>query len=78
VGDHNYGEGSSREHAAMDPVFWVSSCFSKIVCNAYTKQILKKTRMLGLIFADEVDYDKIQEDDTINFLDLVELHPAKP
>jgi aconitate hydratase len=34
--------------------------------------------MLGLIFADEVDYDKIQEDDTINFLDLVEFAPAKP
>ncbi len=78
VGDHNYGEGSSREHAAMQPrhlgvmVVLVKS-FARI-----HETNLKKQGMLGLTFANEADYDKIQEDDTLNFLDLDAFAPGKP
>ncbi|WP_291274924.1 aconitate hydratase [Flavobacterium sp.] len=78
VGDHNYGEGSSREHAAMEPrhlgvkVVLVKS-FARI-----HETNLKKQGMLALIFANETDYDKIQEDDTFNFIDLTEFAPGKP
>ncbi len=78
VGDHNYGEGSSREHAAMEPrhlgvmVVLVKS-FARI-----HETNLKKQGMLGLTFATESDYDKIQEDDTFNFLDLNEFAYGKP
>jgi aconitate hydratase len=78
VGDHNYGEGSSREHAAMEPRFLgVRAVLVKSFARIHETN-LKKQGMLGLIFANEADYDKIQEDDTINFLDLVEFAPAKP
>ena len=78
VGDHNYGEGSSREHAAMEPrhlgvrVVLVKS-FARI-----HETNLKKQGMLGLTFANENDYDKIQEDDTFSFLDLNEFAAGKP
>jgi len=78
VGDHNYGEGSSREHAAMQPrhlgvrVVLVKS-FARI-----HETNLKKQGMLGLTFANESDYDKIQENDTINFTDLDQFAPGKP
>ncbi len=78
VGDHNYGEGSSREHAAMEPrhlgvrVVLVKS-FARI-----HETNLKKQGMLGLTFVNEADYDKIQEDDTFNFVDLVDFAPNKP
>ena len=78
VGDENYGEGSSREHAAMEPrhlgvrVVLVKS-FARI-----HETNLKKQGMLALIFSDKSDYDKIQEDDTFNFLDLVDFAPKKP
>ncbi|UII26574.1 aconitate hydratase [Fulvivirga maritima] len=78
VGDHNYGEGSSREHAAMQPrhlgvkVILVKS-FARI-----HETNLKKQGMLGLTFANEADYDKIQEDDTFDFLDLDQFAPDKP
>jgi aconitate hydratase len=78
VGDQNYGEGSSREHAAMEPrhlgvrVVLVKS-FARI-----HETNLKKQGMLGLTFANEADYDKIQEDDTFNFTDLVDFAPNKP
>ena len=78
VGDHNYGEGSSREHAAMEPrhlgvkVVLVKS-FARI-----HETNLKKQGMLALTFANETDYDKIQEDDTFNFIDLTEFAPGKP
>jgi aconitate hydratase len=78
VGDHNYGEGSSREHAAMEPrhlgvkVVLVKS-FARI-----HETNLKKQGMLGITFANEADYDLIQEDDTFNFIDLVEFAAAKP
>jgi aconitate hydratase len=77
VGDHNYGEGSSREHAAMEPrhlgvkVVLVKS-FARI-----HETNLKKQGMLGLTFNNEADYDKIQEDDTFNFIDLKDFAPGK-
>lgn len=78
VGDHNYGEGSSREHAAMEPrhlgvrVVLVKS-FARI-----HETNLKKQGMLGITFDNPEDYDKIQEDDTFNFVDLKDFAPGKP
>lgn len=78
VGDHNYGEGSSREHAAMEPRFLgVKAVLVKSFARIHETN-LKKQGMLGLTFANEADYDKIQEDDVINFIDLVDFAPAKP
>jgi aconitate hydratase len=78
VGDHNYGEGSSREHAAMEPRFLgVKAVLVKSFARIHETN-LKKQGMLGLTFANEADYDKIQENDTINFIDLVDFAPAKP
>ena len=78
VGDHNYGEGSSREHAAMEPRFLgVKAVLVKSFARIHETN-LKKQGMLGLTFANEADYDKIQEDDTINFLDLIDFTPGKP
>ncbi|MDH0658642.1 aconitate hydratase [Empedobacter sp. GD03865] len=78
VGDENYGEGSSREHAAMQPrhlgaVAVLVRSFARI-----HETNLKKQGMLALTFADKADYDKVQEDDTINFIDLTEFAPEKP
>ena len=78
VGDHNYGEGSSREHAAMEPRFLgVKAVLVKSFARIHETN-LKKQGMLAITFANELDYDKIQEDDTINFLDLTEFAPGKP
>ncbi|CAN1526158.1 AcnA Aconitase A [Flavobacteriaceae bacterium] len=78
VGDHNYGEGSSREHAAMEPRFLgVKAVLVKSFARIHETN-LKKQGLLGLTFATEADYDKIQEDDTINFTDLVDFAPGKP
>ncbi|CAH0336744.1 Aconitate hydratase A [Flavobacterium sp. CECT 9288] len=78
VGDHNYGEGSSREHAAMEPRFLgVKAVLVKSFARIHETN-LKKQGMLALTFTNENDYDKIQEDDTINFLDLISFAPAKP
>jgi len=78
VGDHNYGEGSSREHAAMEPRFLgVKAVLVKSFARIHETN-LKKQGMLGLTFANEADYDKIQENDTINFVDLVDFAPGKP
>ena len=78
VGDHNYGEGSSREHAAMEPRFLgVKAVLVKSFARIHETN-LKKQGMLALTFANELDYDTIQEDDTINFLDLTEFVPGKP
>jgi aconitate hydratase len=78
VGDHNYGEGSSREHAAMEPRFLgVKAVLVKSFARIHETN-LKKQGMLGLTFANEADYDKIMEDDTINFIDLVDFAPGKP
>jgi len=78
VGDENYGEGSSREHAAMEPrhlgvrVVLVRS-FARI-----HETNLKKQGMLAVTFDDPADYNKIQEDDTFDLLDLPEFAPGKP
>jgi aconitate hydratase len=78
VGDHNYGEGSSREHAAMEPRFLgVKAVLVKSFARIHETN-LKKQGMLGLTFANEADYDKIKENDTINFIDLVDFAPGKP
>ncbi len=77
VGDHNYGEGSSREHAAMQPrhlgikVILVKS-FARI-----HETNLKKQGMLAITFANESDYNKFQEDDSIDFVDLTSFAPDK-
>ena len=77
VGDHNYGEGSSREHAAMEPrhlgvkVVLVKS-FARI-----HETNLKKQGMLGITFDNESDYDLIREDDTFNFNDLENFSPKE-
>jgi aconitate hydratase len=77
VGDHNYGEGSSREHAAMEPRhLGVAAVIVKSFARIHETN-LKKQGMLGLTFANESDYDLIQEDDTFNFLDLNEFAPGK-
>jgi aconitate hydratase len=78
VGDQNYGEGSSREHAAMEPRFLgVKAVLVKSFARIHETN-LKKQGMLALTFANEADYEKIQENDTINFLDLVDFAPGKP
>jgi aconitate hydratase len=78
VGDHNYGEGSSREHAAMEPRFLdVQAVLVKSFARIHETN-MKKQGMLALTFANEADYDKIQEDDTINFIDLTAFAPGKP
>jgi len=77
VGDDNYGEGSSREHAAMEPrhlgvrVILVKS-FARI-----HETNLKKQGMLALTFAEVSDYDKILEDDSFSFLDLDQIAPGR-
>jgi aconitate hydratase len=77
VGDHNYGEGSSREHAAMEPRhLGVKAVIVKSFARIHETN-LKKQGMLGLTFANEADYDKIKEDDTLNFIDLVDFAPGK-
>ncbi|MCL3781037.1 aconitate hydratase [Prolixibacteraceae bacterium JC049] len=77
VGDHNYGEGSSREHAAMEPRhLGVRAVIVKSFARIHETN-LKKQGMLALTFANETDYDKIQEDDTFNFIDLKDFAPGK-
>ncbi|MRX64451.1 aconitate hydratase [Maribacter luteus] len=78
VGDHNYGEGSSREHAAMQPRhLGVAAVLVKSFARIHETN-LKKQGMLGLTFANESDYDLIQEDDTFNFVDIADFAPGKP
>jgi len=78
VGDENYGEGSSREHAAMEPRHLgvraiVVRSFARI-----HETNLKKQGMLALTFANKEDYDKIQEDDSIDIVGLTQFAPGKP
>ncbi|QYN48097.1 aconitate hydratase [Apibacter sp. ESL0432] len=78
VGDYNYGEGSSREHAAMQPRhLGVRAVLVKSFARIHETN-LKKQGMLALTFANPEDYDKIQEDDLFNFLDLDQFAPGKP
>ncbi|HEY1199483.1 MAG TPA: aconitate hydratase, partial [Niastella sp.] len=78
VGDENYGEGSSREHAAMEPRHLgvraiVVRSFARI-----HETNLKKQGMLALTFANKEDYDKIQEDDSFDIVGLGSFEPGKP
>jgi aconitate hydratase len=78
VGDENYGEGSSREHAAMEPRhLGVSAILVKSFARIHETN-LKKQGMLAITFADKADYDKIQEDDNIDVIGLTEFTPGKP
>lgn len=78
VGDHNYGEGSSREHAAMQPRhLGVAAVLVKSFARIHETN-LKKQGMLGLTFSNEADYELIQEDDTFNFVDIADFAPGKP
>ena len=77
VGDHNYGEGSSREHAAMEPRhLGVKVVIVKSFARIHETN-LKKQGMLALTFDNENDYDLIEEDDTFNFIDLENFSPNK-
>merc|ERR1719446_57441 len=76
IGDDNYGEGSSREHAALEPRFLggyaiITKSFARI-----HETNLKKQGMLPLNFHDKADYDKIQPDDKISLVDLAGLAPG--
>jgi len=78
IGDENYGEGSSREHAAMSPRFLgctavITRSFARI-----HETNLKKQGILALNFQNSKDYDKIQEDDKVSFVELSSLAPGKP
>lgn len=78
VGDENYGEGSSREHAAMSPRFLnvrvvITKSFARI-----HETNLKKQGILALTFADPKDYDKIDQQDCISITGLSSLAPGKP
>lgn len=78
VGDENYGEGSSREHAAMEPRYMggvavIVKSFARI-----HETNLKKQGMLALTFADPSDYEKIREDDRLDIVGLQEFRPGEP
>lgn len=78
VADENYGEGSSREHAAMSPRFLGAAA---IVCRSFARiheSNLKKQGVLPLTFADPADYDRVLEGDRISFPGLGSLRPGKP
>ncbi|TSA60096.1 MAG: aconitate hydratase [Sediminibacterium sp.] len=78
VGDENYGEGSSREHAAMEPRhLGVRVVLTKSFARIHETN-LKKQGMLALTFNDKTDYEKIQEDDTIDILGLTSFEPGTP
>jgi len=78
VGDENYGEGSSREHAAMEPRFLgVRAVLVRSFARIHETN-LKKQGMLALTFADKSDYDKIQENDTFDFMDLDQFSKGNP
>ena len=78
VGDHNYGEGSSREHAAMQPRhLGVAAVLVKSFARIHETN-LKKQGMLGLTFVNESDYDLIKEDDTFNFVDIASFKAGQP
>ena len=78
VGDENYGEGSSREHAAMEPRYLgVRVILVKSFARIHETN-LKKQGMLALTFADKRDYDLVQEDDTVDILGLTSFTPGVP
>ena len=77
VGDDNYGEGSSREHAAMEPRYLdVSVVIAKSLARIHESN-LKKQGILALTFVNPADYDKIREKDRISVLGLKDIAPGK-
>ena len=77
IGDNNYGEGSSREHAAMTPRYLgCVAVITKSLARIHETN-LKKQGILALTFSNSTDYDKILEDDKISLLELDKLEPAK-
>lgn len=77
VAEDNYGEGSSREHAAMEPRFLnVKVVLAKSFARIHETN-LKKQGMLALTFADKEDYEKVREDDRISLLGLTDFTPEK-
>jgi aconitate hydratase len=78
IGDENYGEGSSREHAAMEPRHLaVRAVLVKSFARIHETN-LKKQGMLGLTFVNKEDYDRILEDDVIDIVGLTEFTPEVP
>ncbi len=78
VGDENYGEGSSREHAAMEPRhLGVRAIVVKSFARIHETN-LKKQGMLALTFADKADYDKVREDDSIDIIGITTFTPGHP
>jgi aconitate hydratase len=78
VGDSNYGEGSSREHAALSPRLLGGAA---VIVRSFARiheSNLKKQGLLALTFSDPADYDRIREDDRINLVGLRDLAPGKP
>lgn len=78
IGDRNYGEGSSREHAALSPRLLGGAA---VIARSFARiheSNLKKQGLLALTFRDEEDYDRIREDDRISLLGLAEMEPEKP
>ena len=78
VGDENYGEGSSREHAAMCPRHLGAAAVLVRSFARIHESNLKKQGVLPLTFADPADYEKVQEMDRFNILGLAELAPDRP
>jgi aconitate hydratase len=78
IGDHNYGEGSSREHAALSPRLLGGAA---IIARAFARiheSNLKKQGLLALTFQDPADYDRIREDDRLSLVGLAAMAPGKP
>lgn len=77
IGDENYGEGSSREHAAMEPRYLgVAVILAKSFARIHQTN-LKKQGVLALTFVDKSDYDRVREDDIVDILGLESFHPSK-
>ena len=78
IGDENYGEGSSREHAAMEPRYMGGRA---VIVRSFARiheANLKKQGVLALTFANPDDYERVQVDDTVDIVGLAELAPGKP
>ena len=78
VGDANYGEGSSREHAALSPRLLGGAA---VIARSFARiheSNLKKQGLLALTFRDPADYDRIREDDRISLVGLADLAPGEP
>ncbi|HEC08883.1 MAG TPA: aconitate hydratase [Acidimicrobiales bacterium] len=78
IGDENMGEGSSREHAAMEPRFRLGRAILARSFARIHETNLKKQGVLALTFADPADYDRVQEDDRISVVGLADLAPGRP